>query len=74
METMKFKGFVGSIEISISDNILHGKLLHINGLITYEAETPSALESAFHDAVEDYLADCEARGINPQKPCSGKFN
>ena len=38
METMQYKGFLGSIEISKEDKILYGKLLHINGLITYEAE------------------------------------
>ncbi|MGR3808044.1 type II toxin-antitoxin system HicB family antitoxin [Pasteurella testudinis] len=74
METMKYKDFIGSVEISISDNVLHGKLLHINGLITYEAETPTALETAFREAVDEYLTDCRTRGINLQKTCSGKFN
>lgn len=74
MEMMKYKDFSGSVEISIADNVLYGKLLHINGLVTYEAETPTALEMAFHEAVDDYLLDCAQRGISPQKPCSGKFN
>lgn len=74
METMQYKGFLGSIEISKEDKILYGKLLHINGLITYEAENYSELETAFHDAVDDYLADCEESGIEPQKSCSGAFN
>ena len=66
METMQYKGFLGSIEISKEDKILYGKLLHINGLITYEAENFSELEAAFHDAVDDYLADCEESGVEPQ--------
>ena len=74
METMQYKGFLGSIEISKEDKILFGKLLHINGLVTYEAETYPELESAFQEAVEDYLDDCEKRNIEPQKSCSGTFN
>ena len=74
METMQYKVFLGSIEISKEDKILYGKLLHINGLITYEAENFSELEAAFHDAVDDYLADCEESGVEPQRSCSGAFN
>lgn len=74
METMQYKGFLGSIEISKEDKVLYGKLLHINGLITYEAENLSELEIAFKEAVDDYLADCEEAGLEPQKPCSGVFN
>ena len=36
---LKYKGFLGSIEVSIEDGIMHGKLLYINDLITYEANT-----------------------------------
>lgn len=74
METMQYKNFLGSIEISKEDKVLYGKLLHINGLITYEAENYPDLEKAFHDAVDDYLADCQERGVEPQKTCSGNFN
>lgn len=74
METMQYKGFLGSIEISKEDKVLYGKLLHINGLITYEAENLSDLEAAFHEAVDDYLEDCQAAGVEPQKACSGAFN
>lgn len=71
---MQYKGFVGSVEISKEDKVLFGKLLHINGLITYEAETYADLEMAFQYAVEDYLADCAEQGIEPQKSYSGTFN
>ena len=74
MEPMQYKGFLGSIEISKEDKVLYGKLLHINGLVTYEAESYSELEKAFREAVDDYLTDCEEKGISPQKTCSGSFN
>ncbi|HDR1269017.1 TPA: type II toxin-antitoxin system HicB family antitoxin [Pasteurella multocida] len=74
MTIMQYKGFLGSAEISQEDKILFGKLLHINGLITYEAETFPELESAFRESVDYYLNDCKERGIKPQKSCSGTFN
>lgn len=71
---LKHKGFIGSVECSMEDNILHGKILHINGLITYEAETPAELQNEFQCAVDDYIEFCEAQGVDPYKSFNGKFN
>ena len=37
MEMLAHKGYNGSIETSVEDNVLHGKVLCINDLVTYEA-------------------------------------
>lgn len=71
---MKYKNYIGSIEVSLEDNVLHGKLLHIKDLVTYEANTPAELEVAFHEAVDDYLTECEADGVQPDVPFKGVFN
>jgi predicted HicB family RNase H-like nuclease len=71
---MEYKGFYGSVEASIEDGCLFGKLEFIDPLVNYEGETVSELEAAFREAVEDYLASCEVRGIEPQKPYRGSFN
>ncbi len=73
-EILSYKGFQGSIDISINDNCLHGKLLFIDDLITYEAETPEKLKAEFEAAVEDYLDTCRELGREPIKPLSGTFN
>jgi predicted HicB family RNase H-like nuclease len=57
-DILRYKGFMGSIEISLEDDCLHGKLLLINDLVTYEARTPNQLQAEFESAVEDYLATC----------------
>ncbi|WP_198154986.1 type II toxin-antitoxin system HicB family antitoxin [Salisediminibacterium beveridgei] len=31
------------------------------------------LKKAFEDSIDDYLAFCEAEGVKPEKPYSGKF-
>jgi len=36
-ELLKYKNYSGSVEIDLDEKILHGKVLFINGLITYEA-------------------------------------
>lgn len=64
-DVLLYKGFMGSIEISMEDGSLHGKLLLINDLVTYEARTPKQLQIEFESAVEDYLATCEELGRSP---------
>ena len=71
---MKYRGYIGSIEASPEDNLLYGKLLYLQALVNYEGQTVAELQQAFHEAVDDYLADCEAQSIAPEKPCKGTFN
>lgn len=71
---MKYKSFSGSVDFSLEDSILFGKIECINDLITYEAENISAIETAFHEAVDDYLETCELLNKEPEKPMSGSFN
>jgi predicted HicB family RNase H-like nuclease len=73
-DILRYKGFMGSVEISIEDDCLHGKLLFINDLVTYEARTPNQLQAEFEFAVEDYLATCKELGRSPEKPLKGTFN
>jgi predicted HicB family RNase H-like nuclease len=70
----EYKGFRGSILASIEDRCLHGRIKHIDSVVTFEANTVEELESAFKDAVDDYLETCEEMGICPEKPYKGSFN
>lgn len=76
MNTMSYKGYIGSIEVSEEDNCLFGKVqaLPHDTLISYEGQTVSELREDFHGAVDDYLAMCEAAGIEPRKSYSGALN
>ncbi|WP_138422515.1 type II toxin-antitoxin system HicB family antitoxin [Maritimibacter alexandrii] len=71
---LKYKGYVGSVEVDVNDDLLFGKLLHIRDLVNYEAETPSGLKIAFESAVDDYLQDCLELGVDPDVPFKGAFN
>lgn len=73
-DTLKYKGFLGSVEISFDDECLHGKILFIDDLVTYEANTPTELREAFTNSVDDYLDTCRELGREPNKPFRGTFN
>jgi len=72
--TMQHKGYNGTIEVSIEDNCLHGRVLHIDDLVTYEGGTPAELKDEFNAAVDRYLSHCKQIGKAPNKPFSGTFN
>jgi predicted HicB family RNase H-like nuclease len=61
-----YKGYSGSM-------VFHGRVLGLRDIVTFEAETAEELVRAFHDSVDDYLAFCKERGLEPQKPYSGKL-
>lgn len=71
---LKHKGYVGSIETSLEDMVLHGKIECINDLITYEAHSLPELKAAFEEAVDDYLETCAELGRAPDKSMSGTLN
>ena len=74
MKTLRYKGYVGSVEFSVEDDVLFGEILGIDGLVNYEGKTMKELTDSFHEAVEDYLAFCEDHHRKPQKSYSGSFN
>jgi len=71
---LEYNGYSGSIEASVEDGCLFGKILFINDLVTYEAETITILKAEFIAAVDDYLLTCKEIGKDPQRPFKGSFN
>lgn len=69
-----YKGFVGSVEFDVDDNILYGRILFIEDIITYEGSTPAELNAAFTESVDEYLEFCTQQQLPPNKPCSGNLN
>ena len=74
MKTMRYKGFYGSVDASMEDACLYGKLEFIDDLVNYEGLTVQELVTAFREAVDDYLDTCHELGKEPQKSCLGSFN
>ena len=71
---LRYKDFVGTVEFNSDDKVFHGKLAFITDLVTFEGTSVTELESAFVEAVNDYLALCESVGKKPEKSFAGSFN
>lgn len=71
---LEYNGYFGNIDISIEDGVIHGKLLYINDLVTFEADNVTDLKNAFKESVDDYLEYCKQKGKEPEKPYKGSFN
>jgi len=69
-----YKGYSGSCLASIEDDCLHGRILFLDDLITYEGNSVSELDISFKDAVDGYINYCKETGTPANKPYSGSFN
>lgn len=74
MRYLEHKGFTGSIEYSPEDKLMYGKVLGIQGLLSFEGETGKQLEDDFKSVVDEYLKICKEEGKIPEKPFKGSFN
>jgi len=70
---MQYKGYVAKPEFDDEARVLHGEVINLRDVVTFEADCVDDLVKAFHDSVDDYLAFCAQRGEEPDKPFSGKF-
>jgi hypothetical protein len=73
MSTMTYKNYIARIEFDERDNIFVGRVLGLRIIISFHGETVSELRRAFEVAIDDFLHDCKAQGITPEKPASGKL-
>ena len=71
---LNYQGYVGSVDVSIEDGCLHGRILFIDDMVTYEGESVPEIQAAFKQAVTRYLAHCQRVGKSANKPYSGTFN
>ena len=74
MNTLSYKGYIGSVAFSEKDGVFFGKIEGINGTVNFEGESVKELTEAFHEAVDDYLAYCKDEGIEPDKSYTGALN
>lgn len=65
---LKYKDYSGVLEEDLEANILFGRVIDINDVITFQGETVEEARQAFQDSVEDYLEFCNELGRDPEKP------
>ncbi len=70
MNTMTYKGYEAIVEYDEDAELLHGEVMNLRDVITFQGQSVAELKQAFADSVEDYLAFCKERGEEPEKPYS----
>ncbi len=73
MNSMFYKGYNARIEFDSDDKIFVGHLAGIRDIVGFHGTSVAELETAFQEAVDDYLAHCDKLGLPPSKPFSGRM-
>lgn len=71
---LSYKNYNGTVEYSKEDNCLYGKVIGLKSLLSYEGDSIQELETGFKDVIDEYLKDCEGRGVKPEQAYKGTFN
>ena len=70
---ISYKGYTGVFEYDETIDALAGHMVDIAGEICFEGRSVEEVKESARRAVDHYLQACEARGVNPDKPYSGKI-
>lgn len=71
---LEYKGYCGTVDFSVTDNTLFGKVIGVQSLISYEGDSVQTLKDDFEGAIDDYLEMCSDKGVTPEKTYKGSFN
>ncbi|MGQ3298459.1 type II toxin-antitoxin system HicB family antitoxin [Reyranella sp.] len=71
-DVLEYKGYQATVDFE--DGRIVIQVLHVRDHLTTETHDASKVEAEFHALVDEYLADCEEIGKNPDKQYSGTFN
>ncbi|MCI8736656.1 MAG: type II toxin-antitoxin system HicB family antitoxin [Lachnospiraceae bacterium] len=71
---LSYKNYNGTVEYSKEDDCLFGKVVGVRSLLSYEGESIKELKADFQRVIDEYLADCGERNVEPEQPYKGTFN
>ena len=72
MNAMTHNGYSARVEFDADDRVFVGHIAGIRDIVGFHGESVSELETAFREAVDDYLAACKKLKQAPDKPYSGR--
>jgi len=70
---MKYKKYVATVALDAEAGLLHGEIINLNDVVTFQGRSVDELRQAFKESVEDYLEACAEFGKEPEKPFTGQF-
>ena len=73
MNRMTYKSYEARIDYDEDVELLHGEVINLRDVITFQGKSVKELKQAFAASIQDYLAYCKDRGEEPEKPYSGQL-
>ena len=73
MSSMTYKSYTARVEYDDRDDVFVGRVLGQQSILSFEGNSVKVLKTAFEEAVNDYLQECQEKGLPPEKPASGKL-
>jgi predicted HicB family RNase H-like nuclease len=70
---LKHKGYTGSFEYDADEDILFGRVIDVDAVITFYGVSIDEIKIAFKESVETYLETCALKNIIPKKSFSGNI-
>jgi predicted HicB family RNase H-like nuclease len=67
-ENLSYRGFTGQVEIDYEADIIHGDVVGIRDVVTFQGKTPKEVQKAFRESVDDYLEYCKSISVEPEQP------
>jgi predicted HicB family RNase H-like nuclease len=70
---MRYKGYEAIVTYDEDAKILHGEVIGLKDVVTFQADCGDDVEKEFKRSVDEYLKFCAEIERQPEKPYSGKF-
>lgn len=68
---LKHNGYQARVDFDADDRIFIGRIVGIDDIVTFHANTVDGLLEAFKESLEDYIETCAKVGKNPERSYSG---
>ena len=71
---MEYKGYRAAVTLDYEAGFFHGEIVDTRDVVTFQGTSIEELEREFKFSIDDYLAVCRERGLEPDKPYSGEIS
>jgi predicted HicB family RNase H-like nuclease len=70
---LTYKKYTAQFSVDVENGTVCGRVLEINDVLAFEGKTVEEATQEFYRTVDAYLEFCRKKGIEPEKPFSGKL-
>ena len=70
---IEYKGYHGAVEFDPVLDKFHGRVVNTRSVISFYGSSVEQLREEMSASVDTYLEVCEEKGVDPDRPYSGKF-